>query len=216
MRIFISYSSKDGKKTAGDIKRAFEQYNGINCFVAHDDIEEGSEWEKEIIKELDITDYFMPISTDFFKNSYWCQQEAGYAYAKGKNIVPIILKVGGKDPFGFIAKFQGLTIDADNIQKSVERWLIKKGIIKKDNIDEIEKRIIVLSKANTYNEAGIAASSVLEFEEDFTSYDIDRIVNIALGNDQVKNSFKAREVLEGFFKRHSDVITKEKLIDFLK
>ena len=45
-KIFISYSKFD-KKIAGIIKRCFEEYKDINCFLAHDDIDPGSEWEKK-------------------------------------------------------------------------------------------------------------------------------------------------------------------------
>ncbi len=216
MKIFISYSSKNNKAIAGEIKKIFEEYDDIKCFVAHDDIPVRSEWVQEILKELDKTDYFMPIHTEDFKNSYWCQQEVGYAFAKEKKIVPLIPNIGGTDPVGFIAKFQGLRIKIDNLQDSIEFWLIKENIIKKNNMDEIEKGILILSKSNSYNEAGIAARTVLKFEEDFNNSDIIRIVNITLGNPQVRDSFEARKVLESFFKRHSDIIPKEKLEEFLK
>ena len=75
LRIFISYSSKYNKEIAGILKKLFEEYDNIECFVAHDDIIHGSEWEKEIIKNLDSTNLFMPIQTKHLESSYWCQQE---------------------------------------------------------------------------------------------------------------------------------------------
>jgi len=75
LRIFISYSSKYNKEIAGILKKLFEEYDNIQCFVAHDDIIHGSEWEKEIIKNLDSTNLFMPIQTKHLESSYWCQQE---------------------------------------------------------------------------------------------------------------------------------------------
>ena len=52
MKIFISYSQED-KELAGDLKRSFEEYDSVKCFIAHDDITPGSEWEKKILSNLD-------------------------------------------------------------------------------------------------------------------------------------------------------------------
>lgn len=216
LKIFISYSSKYNKKIAGDIKRFFEEYKNIKCFVAHDDILQGSEWEKEILKKLDETDYFMPIHTAHLETSCWCQQEAGYAFAKGKRIIPLIPNIDGTDPIGFYAKFQGFKIKIDDLRNSIRLLLIKENIIKPSTATEIDKRIYLFLKSNSFEEAGRLARSVLEFEDNFEKADILRIVDIALDNDQVRNSYKARNVLESFFKRHSGIISKEKIEKFLE
>jgi hypothetical protein len=41
MKIFVSYSQED-KELARNLKRSFEEYDNIECFMAHDAIEPGS------------------------------------------------------------------------------------------------------------------------------------------------------------------------------
>ena len=57
VHIFISYSKFD-RLLAGELKIAFEELEGFTCFVAHDDIIPGSEWEKEILDNLDKANFF--------------------------------------------------------------------------------------------------------------------------------------------------------------
>lgn len=214
-KIFISYSSKYNKEVAGDIKRFFEEYEGMECFVAHDDIKHGSEWVKEILKNLDSADFFMPIQTKHLETSYWCQQEAGYAFARGIKIVPLIPDVDGTDPVGFYAKFQGFKIKIDDLRNSVKLWLIKENLIQQDNSAEIDNRIYLFSKSNSWDEAGELTKSILEFEDELKKADILKIVDISLNNHEIQNSFAARKTLEGFFKRHSNIIPIESIKQFL-
>lgn len=216
LKIFISYSSTYNKDVAGDLKRFFEEYDDIKCFVAHDDIMHGSEWEKTIIENLDSADFFMPIQTEHLSTSYWCQQEAGYAFAKGIRIIPLIPDVGGTDPVGFYARFQGFKIKTQDLRSSVKWWLIKEGVISEGNAGEIEKRLLLFSASDSFVEAGDNARSLCEFENNFTNADILKIVDITLSNDQIINSSAARSHLRRLFRKHSSIIPKEKLEEFLK
>ncbi len=215
-KIFISYSSKYNKEVAGDLKRFFEEYEDIECFVAHDDIIHGSDWEKTIIENLNSADFFMPIQTAHLETSYWCQQEAGYAFAKEVRIIPLIPDIEGTDPVGFYARFQGFKIKTHDLRSSVKWWLIKEGIIHEGNAAEIEKRILVFAASNSFTEAGDNARALCEFESEFTNADILKIVDTTLSNDQIINSFAARPHLHRLFMRHSSIIPKEKLEEFLR
>lgn len=216
LRIFISYSSKYNKEIAGSLKKLFEEYDNIECFVAHDDIIHGSEWEKEIIENLNSTNLFMPIQTKHLESSYWCQQEAGYALAKEIKIIPLIPDVDGTDPVGFYARFQGFKIKTQDLRSSVKWWLIKEGIISEDNVSEIEKKLLLFSASASFAEAGDNAKSLCEFAGDFTTADILKMVDITLSNDQIINSFAARPYLRRLFKKHSSIIPKEKLEEFFR
>jgi len=215
-KIFISYSSKYNKEIAGDLKRFFEEYENIECFVAHDDIVHGSEWEKEIIENLNSTDFFMPIQTKHLETSCWCQQEAGYVLAKKIKIIPLIPDVDGTDPVGFYAKFQGFKIKTNDLRSSVKWWLIKEGIIHEGNAVEIDKRFFLFAKSQSYAEAGETTRSLLKFESEFTDADILKIVDASLSNDQILNSYAARPHLRSLFERHVKIIPKEKIEEFFK
>ncbi|RJQ50599.1 MAG: toll/interleukin-1 receptor domain-containing protein [Nitrospiraceae bacterium] len=213
MKIFISYSIHD-KEIAGALKKYLEEHDDIECFIAHDDIPYGSEWEEDIISNLKSANYFMPLQTEQLTKSYWCQQEAGFAVAKGIKIIPLIPDEGGVDPVGFYKRFQGFRVRNDDLRSSVKKWLIKEGIIT-DNSEEIEKRIMVFDKSNSFLEAEDNARSLLDLSEHFTEGDILRIVEITLKNDQIKNSFNARKHLKKFFMRHSTIIPKKQLEELL-
>lgn len=216
MKIFISYSQED-KELAGNLKRSFEEYDNIVCFIAHDDIEPGSEWEKEILSNLASSNVFMPLQTENLKQSFWCQQEAGMAIAKKIKVVPLIPNHGGIDPIGFYARFQGFKIKTHDLRGSVKLWLINEGIIvRDDNHDEIEKRIIIFEASNSWAEAYTNIRSLMELEAKFSKADILRIAKIATENDQILSSFKAQPYIRKFFMNHASIIPKDQIEVVLK
>lgn len=213
MKIFISYSQND-KVLAGELKRQFEAF-GIDCFVAHDDITPGSEWEREIRANLESADYFMPIYTVDLMQSYWCQQECGFAVARDKKIICLIPDTNGIDPVGFCSRYQGVKIKVSNIAKTIKRLLIEQGLIEDNNTDEIEKRIMLLEHSSSWADGGRNIRSLLELEPSLARADILRIIDIVLNNDEILSSFDAQPSLKSFFKRHAAIIEREKLERFL-
>lgn len=215
LKIFLSYSTKD-KVLAGELKRYFEEYDVIECFIAHDDITPGSPWEQEILANLESSDFFMPLQTESLENSFWCQQEAGFAVAQKIRIIPLMPDVDGIDPIGFYAKYQGLKIKLSDLRGSVKRWLVKEGIIAREDIDEFEKRILLFEKSDSFVEAGENTRSLFKLEEQFTKADIIRITEVTLKNNQILSSWDARRYLKPFFIKHAKIISKEQLEEFLK
>jgi hypothetical protein len=102
-RLFLSHVSTFKAKTAL-LQQALRRY-GISAFVAHNDIEPTKEWQDEIEKALFSMDCLAAILTPGFKESKWADQEVGVAVGRDVLIVPIRR---GLDPYGFIAKYQGL------------------------------------------------------------------------------------------------------------
>jgi len=101
-RLFISHTSAN-KESAHRLKQALGEYH-VAAFVAHDDIEPTKEWEAEIERALRTMDALAAIITSDFLASRWCDQEVGFAFGRGKLVVPIC-----KDaiPHGFLGKYQG-------------------------------------------------------------------------------------------------------------
>lgn len=60
--------------------------------------------------------------TEDFHDSFWTDQELGYAFGRG---VPIICVRLGRDPYGFIGKFQALSCDWNKVSTEVAKLLIK-------------------------------------------------------------------------------------------
>jgi hypothetical protein len=101
-RLFISHTSAN-KDSAHRLKQALAPYQ-IAAFVAHDDIEPTKQWEAEIERALRTMDALSAIITSDFYESRWCDQEVGFAFGRGKLVVPLC-----KDaiPHGFLGKYQG-------------------------------------------------------------------------------------------------------------
>jgi hypothetical protein len=108
-RAFISYSSKD-RVVAARVKDLLLEH-GIECFVAHDDLQVSEEWKERILEELLACDIFVPLLSEHFRSSDWGAQEIGVISGRrGVAIVP--LSIDGTVPFGFISSVQGKGIPA--------------------------------------------------------------------------------------------------------
>lgn len=103
LRVFISHISEH-KDKATRLKTCLTPY-GISGFVAHEDILPTLEWQHEIERALYAMDAFIAIHTKGFSQSFWTQQEIGFAYARGVKIISLKM---GEDPTGFISKQQAL------------------------------------------------------------------------------------------------------------
>ena len=110
VRLFVSHRDTH-KKVARALADELENY-GLSCFVAHDTIEPLSEWRKVILSGLETMEVMLVFLTDDFAESTWTNQEVGYAL--GKNVPVISLKLGDKDPPGFISHEQALRGGVDD------------------------------------------------------------------------------------------------------
>lgn len=119
-RVFLSHKSQVKKETA-DLKDRLGLF-GISCFVAHEDIHPTKAWQDEIENALASMDGFVALMTADFHDSDWTDQEVGFAFARG---VPFIAVRLGKDPYGFIGKFQALSSSWLTAAEDIVKILIK-------------------------------------------------------------------------------------------
>lgn len=103
LRVFISHISAH-KVTASNLQLALKRY-AMSSFVAHEDIEPTREWLSEIERALFSMDALIAILTPEFPDSQWTDHEVGIAVGREVLVLPIRK---GKDPYGFIGKYQGL------------------------------------------------------------------------------------------------------------
>ena len=101
--VFLSHLAAD-KLFVGELKTKLASL-GVVSFVAHADIEPTKEWQAEIESALADMDGLVALLAPGFKDSNWCDQEVGFALAKGVPIVSVRL---GLDPYGFIGKYQAI------------------------------------------------------------------------------------------------------------
>jgi hypothetical protein len=106
-RLFLSHTNAN-KQLAAEIAARLAAF-GVDAFVAHDMIEPTKEWMDEIETALGTCDALAALLTEDFVASKWCDQEIGYAVARGILIVAIRQ---GADPHGFIGKYQAVPGDA--------------------------------------------------------------------------------------------------------
>ena len=209
LNIFVSYSSTDAK-IAGEIKKCLEEF-GQDVFLAHDDIQSGSQWETEILKNLTTTDVFMSLETENLQGSRWCQQEIGVAIEKKLIIIPLLVAGAEVKPTGFHGKYQGFRIHLGDLRESMRRLLIQQGIIEDTEDTVAEKRILALERSNSWKEAGENAGRVVEVEDQLSAGQKIRVARAALSNPEVSGSFLAMNTLRPFLQRWVDVIPAEVL-----
>lgn len=123
-RLFFSHKAEVKLETVR-LKRKLKLF-GISCFVAHEDIHPTKEWQNEIENALFSMDAFAAIMTEGFHDSLWTDQEVGVAFGRG---VPIIAVRLGKDPYGFIGKFQALSCSWDDAAQQIAKILIKHDLM---------------------------------------------------------------------------------------
>jgi hypothetical protein len=119
-RVFLSHKAEVKKETA-QVKDRLALF-GMSCFVAHEDIHPTMQWQDEIENALATMDAFVALMTDNFHESDWTDQEVGYAFARG---IPIVAVRLGRNPYGFIGKFQGLASRWETAAVDVAKILIK-------------------------------------------------------------------------------------------
>lgn len=119
-RVFLSHKAAI-KEEATLLKERLAPF-GVSAFVAHADIRPTKQWQEEIENALASMDAFVALLTKDFHESDWTDQEVGYALGRG---VPVIAIKRGRDPYGFIGKFQALSGKWDDAPLELAKLLIK-------------------------------------------------------------------------------------------
>ena len=109
-KLFLSHVSGIKLKSA-QLQKTLRSF-GVSGFVAHEDIEPTKEWQTEIEKALMSMDALVAILSLGFKESNWTDQETGIAMGRDVLVIPVRK---GVDPYGFIAKYQGLQGDGRTV-----------------------------------------------------------------------------------------------------
>lgn len=141
-RLFVSHLAEQ-KDRGIKLKNELEPYN-ISCFVAHEDIEPTSDWQREIESALRTMDALIAIVTPGFRNSAWADQEIGFSLGSNKLVVP--LRVDGTDPHGFVARHQAISV------------------MKKDTPDVVGKKVFQSLCKHNSTSSQMAAAMVARLE----------------------------------------------------
>ena len=198
MKTFISYAS-DIKRTAGRIKEHLDQY-GFNCFLAHEDIPPQTEWPAEILNALEQCDLFLPLLTSGFIESFYCQQETGFAYCRKVEILPVYIS---KAPMGMISNLQAVRFNRKKFDFSC--WRIVKHIAKNTQLSGpvLNALIKEFGESSTYDNACERANKILN-EFDFTQRQVKTIRRHIKKNGQIHETKEARDCIFKFMDRYSN------------
>ena len=175
-RLFLSHKTED-KVEAAKLKADLRQY-GVSCFVAHEDIHPTKEWQNEIENALFSMDALVALMTKGFHDSDWTDQEVGIAIGRG---VPIISVKLGRDPYGFIGKYQALKCSWAESPLEIAKLLINNEKMK-------EAYIQALSACHSFN-GGNALADLLPYLNNLTPVQVSTIIDIYNTNGQIRSSY---------------------------
>ncbi|MGH7985165.1 MAG: toll/interleukin-1 receptor domain-containing protein, partial [Candidatus Binataceae bacterium] len=175
-RLFLSHKA-EFKEETGRLKERLKAF-GVSCFVSHVDIHPTKEWQDEIVRALSSMDGFVALMTDKFHESEWTDQEVGFALAK---CVPMIAVRLGRNPYGFIAKFQGLGTTWGESPLEIAKILIKHGRM-------FPAYIRALRSCPDWN-TGNTLGEVLPCIENLTDSQLDNLVSAFNETEELRGSF---------------------------
>jgi len=181
IRLFVSH--RDGyKRKAQRLARELEGY-GISSFVAHDTIEPMEVWQHEIEKGLATMEIMLALITEDFQDSVWTNQEVGYALGKAIPIIP--LRLGSRDPSGFIAERQALKGDPESPEETAEDIykIIAEKLGQKARLQEA--LVSALAATPDWGETTIRFKRVEKLVEKLTAKQEARLVAAFNSNDQL-------------------------------
>ena len=210
LRIFISHSAKN-YKTAKKLKELFID-SGISCFAAHKDIEPTKPWQLEIKKALNSMEVMICLITKNACESWWVNQEIGFALAQDIPIIPI--KLDEHDPKGFISEIQAMSLDINDIKSSVNNIirLIKKRFPQNFSIKKHFLNQFLKAKDGSFQRAKEKFMDIINF--DFNDQEIEKIVTTIQG--PAKTSINQLSVLLGdpIISKHLTKLSDKKYKDY--
>lgn len=111
-KVFVSHCDSY-KKEAQSLAKVIEASGDYCCFVAHESIEPGKEWPKELDKALSTMDGMICFLTKEYYNRAWTNQESGIAVGRG---VPVIhYSHDSTNPVGFGAQIQAVKSNPEKL-----------------------------------------------------------------------------------------------------
>ena len=194
VRVFISHKA-ECKEVATQLKTCLSSY-GIASFVAHEDIKPMQEWQGEMEYALFSMNVLVALLTCEFSESDWTDQEIGVAVGREIPIIPIRM---GKDPYGFMGKYQAIKGSTSSAQIAAD---IFECILRHDEskLLAIDAFIMAVAQSASYHEANSLAKHLSDIEE-LSSEQIKSLVHAFNNNSQVHKSYGFTNDIVGHLER---------------
>lgn len=195
LRLFLTHKATH-KADAAQLKDEMKGY-GVCCFVAHEDIEPTKEWQREIERALFSMDALAALMTSDFSESNWTDQELGVAIGRQ---VPIIPVRQGRDPYGFIGKYQGLPGSGKNpgaLARDIYELLWTKPTLRSRLTESLVARF---ERSSSFAHANILMGYLRRIESAAPRL-IDRLERAVATNTQVAGAHAVEATLPGLLVR---------------
>lgn len=204
-RVFISYSTKN-KTAAAAVRNLLVSY-GMECFLAHDDLQISEEWKERILEELLRCNIFIPLLSKEFRESDWAPQEIGVVSGR-RDIAIVPLSLDGTIPFGFISNIQGRVLP----QTGVTPDLIITPLLKKFPRLIIPGMVNRVRSAGTFRDAEAAMKPLEPYFGSLTNTELIALIDASIENGQVWSATECRmKLLPKLIAINSGRIPPEKL-----
>lgn len=195
LKLFLSHKAEYKRETSA-FKDKMAEY-GVSCFVAHEDIEPTKEWQVEIERALLSMDALAALLTATFSDSRWTDQEVGAAVGRKTPVIAIKL---GKDPYGFIGKYQavqGHGVPAGDLAKRVYELLWK---IPRLRSRLAESLVVRFKTASSFDHAN-ALMPYVEKLEQLSPHLIEQLDKASQTNRQVRDAWVVKDKLPAILQR---------------
>lgn len=198
---FLSHADDD-KAIAGRIAEGLKKYH-FDVFVAHNDIEPGSDWENTLKTRIAECDLFVALLSSKFKNANYTNQEVGFAICLEKKIFPF--SIDGTIPYGFMSRYQSSKFNVKKIDEEIQKISELFRRVIDGTFRNIYELISALKFAGSYMEAN-RISRELSTHSGFTNWQLKQIAEAYNANDQVRDSWGAGQFVRNLIKENEGLM----------
>jgi hypothetical protein len=196
VRVFLSHLALE-REFVSTVAEALA-IHGLNGFVAHQAIEVNKKWATEIQRALRSTQVLVGLVHQGFSNSYWVNQEIGWALGRD---IPIFMVRLGEDPAGFLSDTQWPSMVGSS-PKEVANAIAAWTNTLPDFADTIGGRLIkAFADVKSFFESRDAAAAIAALGS-LTDEQWSRLEQVYWSNDQIYRSVLADRVLRPFYEKH--------------
>lgn len=183
LRLFLSHVSRIKVETSA-LKSALWSL-GIDCFVAHEDIEPSSDWIREIEFALRSMHAFCALITADYNASKFCDQEVGYALGRA---APVVLVSYDQVPYGLMGKQQAAKGKLSEPSEAAGR--IFDVLAKQEQLTPmlVEGLVQSLEHAPSFLSAKASTNKVVDVGGNLSNEQVLRLLVAARDNSQVREA----------------------------
>ena len=205
LEIFISHADED-KIIAREIADEMEKIDGLNVFVAHENLDPGTDWKNELTRKIFDCDVFMILLTKNFHPAEWTEQEVGIAHAFDRRMIPI--RFDDTSTTGFMGDSQTskkLTYPIDSVE--IKNLTDVMFAYSEEGQRQVNKLIQQLYETGNFVDANACARILFDLTNKFTDEQINKIAETFLDNYEVHTAWTSKPKCLELFQRNWKRIT---------